>query len=229
MSEKKTVGILFSGGLDSTYLVYKNLKEGNDVVPIYCSILNNEEKTKAEKIAIENLNKLFLEELDLFNFGRFYFKSINEIVRVDVINSMVLFSIEKNPQVPILIFTLLESVRKNITEFQIGYVRDDKKTSKDIKEFKNAYNSFGFVFNHALPVLKFPLLKISKIDIFNSMLPDEYLKHVTFCEEPVLINGEYVPCGDCGSCETYQKLGLFDDYLKIRKGEDKKELFLENS
>ena len=32
---KKTVGVLFTSGLDSTYLVYKNLEEGNNVILLY--------------------------------------------------------------------------------------------------------------------------------------------------------------------------------------------------
>ena len=59
MGEVKRVGVLFSGGLDSTYLVWKNLKEGNTVVPIYLEIANNEDKSKLEKNRIELLRKVF--------------------------------------------------------------------------------------------------------------------------------------------------------------------------
>lgn len=50
----KKVAILFSGGLDSTYLVWKNLKEGNVVLPIYVEIENNEVKTTMEKKIVLN-------------------------------------------------------------------------------------------------------------------------------------------------------------------------------
>lgn len=46
----KKVAVLFSSGLDSTYLIWKNLNEGNEVFPIYITISNNENKTILEKI-----------------------------------------------------------------------------------------------------------------------------------------------------------------------------------
>ena len=49
----KKVGVLFSSGLDSTYLVWKNLKDGNTVVPIYIEIENNKRKTILEKNRIK--------------------------------------------------------------------------------------------------------------------------------------------------------------------------------
>ena len=45
----KKVAVLFSGGLDSTYLVWKNLKDGNEVQPIYIEIQNNKVKSTIEK------------------------------------------------------------------------------------------------------------------------------------------------------------------------------------
>jgi len=55
----KKVAVLFSGGLDSTYLVWKNLNEGNIVYPIYIEIENNITKTILEKNRIELLYKEF--------------------------------------------------------------------------------------------------------------------------------------------------------------------------
>ena len=46
--EPKKVALLFSGGLDSTYLMYKNLEEGNIVYPYYIEVKNNEKKTELE-------------------------------------------------------------------------------------------------------------------------------------------------------------------------------------
>ena len=41
--------VLFSGGLDSTFLVWKLLKAGHKITTFYVSILNNDIKTKIEK------------------------------------------------------------------------------------------------------------------------------------------------------------------------------------
>lgn len=56
----KKVAVLFSGGLDSTYLVWKNLKDGNEVFPVYIEIENNEVKSKLEK----NRTKLLWREFE---------------------------------------------------------------------------------------------------------------------------------------------------------------------
>lgn len=45
------VAILWSGGLDSTYLVYSALRAGSTVTPIYVQIHNNCEKPAYEEIA----------------------------------------------------------------------------------------------------------------------------------------------------------------------------------
>ena len=51
-----TKAILWSGGIDSTYLLYKNLQAGHIVVPYYVDILNNKLKTEAEQQAIKLLS-----------------------------------------------------------------------------------------------------------------------------------------------------------------------------
>jgi len=67
----KKILIPFSGGLDSTYLVYKNLKEGNFVIPVYIEIIDavqNKiiiEKQQAKKIA-KKLKKRFNKYCETF-------------------------------------------------------------------------------------------------------------------------------------------------------------------
>jgi 7-cyano-7-deazaguanine synthase in queuosine biosynthesis len=72
----KKVAVLFSGGLDSTYLIWKNLKDGNQVFPIYVEIQNNETKTILEKNRTELLFREFSKE---FNSPEKYIRQIHEI------------------------------------------------------------------------------------------------------------------------------------------------------
>ena len=58
----KKVAVLFSGGLDSTYLVWKNLTDGNDVQPIYVEVENNQTKTILEKNRTDLLVQEFCKE-----------------------------------------------------------------------------------------------------------------------------------------------------------------------
>ena len=120
---QKKVGILFSGGLDSTYLIYKNLKEGNIVVPIYIEILNNENKSILEKNRIELLHKEFCKE---FNTEHYLYnnklKDIKYVLKYELnfCDNTLYFQ-----QMPIWILGLVNSQCLDIDEFQIGYISND--------------------------------------------------------------------------------------------------------
>ena len=71
MKKNKRIGIFFTGGLDSTYLVYKNLVEGNSVV-LYYTILKNNVNKNQEHIAgiflFQNLKKFEISHKNEFFF-----------------------------------------------------------------------------------------------------------------------------------------------------------------
>ena len=115
MGESKRVGVLFSGGLDSTYLVWRNLEDGNEVVPIYIEISNNENKSKLEKNRIEALWKLFDDV---------YGNKIDRIVysiKIDI-NAADNLTFK---QVPVWVSGLVYSQNHGVQELQIGYVGGD--------------------------------------------------------------------------------------------------------
>jgi hypothetical protein len=216
---KRVVGVLFSGGLDSTYLVWKNLKDGNIVQPIYIEIENNGNKTKLEKNRIELLFNEFSEEfsLDLI-------KSIKYPLIVSVnggFNSMLL------KQVPIWIMGLLTSQNNShhyndITELQISYVSGDDAMSY-LSEINSIYKAYNKMSAHPLVPLKFPMSKTSKYEITNE-LPQNYLDLIVSCEEPKNLNDkseiyDYDPCGYCAACKKIINYEGFGDGLskKYRK------------
>ena len=55
----KDILVLASGGLDSTYLIYDNLKKGNNVTALYVTVENNPTKNKSELMALELIRKYF--------------------------------------------------------------------------------------------------------------------------------------------------------------------------
>jgi tRNA U34 2-thiouridine synthase MnmA/TrmU len=61
MKDKKYF-VSWSGGLDSTFLIYKLLSEGYSVCSSYVKIGNNEEKTTRELNSIKNIIPLFKDE-----------------------------------------------------------------------------------------------------------------------------------------------------------------------
>jgi len=215
----KKIAILFSGGLDSTYLVWKNLKEDNIVFPIYVEIENNEVKTILEKNRIELLWKEFEKEFhknDSFNL-----KPIQYAVKVDVhANEGSLYF----KQMPIWIFTVvfLQGM-DNIDEIQIGYVSNDDAISY-LDDIQNIYKSYQAISEPMKP-LTFPLTKMKKRQMAEE-LPEQYRKYIFSCEIAKIKGSkdvefiEYEPCCECASCKTiiaseyYELKGFLDIYSK---------------
>ena len=225
----KKVAILFSGGLDSTYLVWKNLKDGNTVFPIYIEISNNKVKTIMEKNRIELLHKRFAEE---FNVDKSYYdcplKDIQYALTVDVTaNEESLYF----KQVPIWILGVLFSQGLEVSEIQIGYVGNDDAISylKDIQKIYKSYQAMS----EPLKPLVFPLVKERKYDIAKE-LPYIYRELIFSCEDARIIGSEeaelveYEPCCNCTPCRTiiatdYYSLGfpnIYEDMIRKRKIRD---------
>lgn len=214
MGKNKRVGVLFSGGLDSTYLVWKNLKEGNTVVPLYIEIQNNGDKPKLEKNRIEVLRTMFNEEFD----NRV--EDIRYSLSVEVISSSDGIHLQ---QVPIWLMGMLYG-QGELDELQAGYVANDDAISY-LSDIKKIYNSYRTMVDDLVP-LTFPLMKCQKWYIINE-LPMNYRNLTVTCEGPRIVGDEndeildYEPCGNCVACKkilNYDNFGggLSDKYKKLK-------------
>jgi hypothetical protein len=214
----KRVAVLFSGGLDSTYLVWKNLKDGNHVVPIYVEIENNHIKTVLEKNRVELLHKEFEKEFPCDYDGR-KIRDINYALKVSVGTSESSLYFK---QMPIWIFALMYCQSLEIDELQIGYVGNDDAISY-LNDLQNIYNSYQPIFETMKP-LAFPLSKYHKYMMVTE-LPKQYLKLVVSCEQPTIVGKEdveiiqYEPCGVCTPCKNiiagnYYGSNNFPEYYK---------------
>lgn len=195
----KKIAILFSGGLDSTYLMWKALKAGHEAYPIYIDIRNNDTKSLIEKqqceLIIKELNKEFKKDIFL-----------NKTITVDVHNHDNLGFAQ-----PFLWSTLVNvGLPREISEVQIGYVFGDDVIAY-IPEIKKIYNS-AKPFVKDQPKITFPIIKTHKDDIVYD-LPKQYRKLVVSCENIQLKNYSitnkdtgfkyrfFEPCGDCEICK----------------------------
>jgi len=213
----KKVIVLFSGGLDSTYLIWKNLKDGNIVKPLYFEIENNMDKSSIEKQQINLLwNQFNIEFKDNI-------KPIEYTIKINIhlsgTNELTFV------QVPIWLLGILFSIDRNYDEVQIAYVGNDDAISY-LKEIKNIYKSYQEITNNLIP-LKFPLRKNFKHDILNE-LPLNY-RNLTFsCENPKIIsninnNIIFEPCGCCEPCKKIIISNNFDFGLDEKYNNAKKE------
>lgn len=205
MKAKKSVAVLMSGGLDSTYLIYKNLLEGNTVYPIYIKIENNTEKIKLEEYVIDKLLERFRNK---YSWDKL--KDLHKVLSVDIKDRYcgLIFV-----QAPIWLTGILFITDLPVDEIQIGYVSGDDALSY-LDDFKRIYNSYKSILHSKCPKLTFPLKKANK-ELMSGELPQEYKDLIFYCESPVLDDnaegGEL--CTWCPSCKRYKYLGL--DHIGI--------------
>lgn len=209
----KKVAVLFSGGLDSTYLVWKNLTDGNDVQPIYVEVENNQTKTILEKNRTGLLVQEFCKEFP----GKIH--DIRYMIKVNVhaIEDSLYFK-----QVPLWILATIFSQDLNVDEIQIGYVSNDDAISY-LQDIQNVYKSYEPLMRYLKPLV-FPLSKKPKHDMAHE-LPEIYRKYIFSCEMATIIGSEnaefieYEPCCECTPCghiieSDYYGFGIFPDNYK---------------
>lgn len=198
MSKVKNIGVLFSGGLDSTYLIYKNLKEGHNVTPIYIEIENNSNKSILEKNRIELLLNEFKKEFS--GYERLSGTKFVTNIFMGESGDGLFFK-----QIPIWILGLIYAQGQKFHEFQIGYVCNDDAVSY-IDVIQKIYKSYREILDFQIP-LKFPIIKMKK-EMIASELPKNYMDLVVSCENPTIIGSikdeiiNYEPCCCCVPCNT---------------------------
>jgi 7-cyano-7-deazaguanine synthase in queuosine biosynthesis len=220
MEANKKVGVLFSGGLDSTFLVWNNLKKGNEVYPFYIEIKNNRDKPILEKNRVQLLFEMFYKEYsDLIRCPKY-------ILNVDVTDNNSELHLQ---QVPVWILGLLFSQVHGLDEIQIGYVMNDDAISY-ISDIKKIYNSYNRISEPLIPI-SFPLKKWKKEMIIQE-LPMKYRELTVTCEEPTIIGNrnnvvgigeetkplEYRACGRCVACQRIIANRYYEEIPESYKG-----------
>lgn len=195
----KKVLIPFSGGLDSTYLVWKNLKEGNRVTVVYFEIENNKNKVKLEKIHRDKIFKELKKEFPNTLFEEYFEYKIGA---GGIKNNYSLI------QVPIWMLGVFMASSPEYDEIQMGYVMNDCAISY-LKEISDLYKALQLFSNDKkYPELTFPIIKEHKTEILRT-LPENLLKYVYSCENPDILNDDeneivYRNCCHCVPCNSYK-------------------------
>lgn len=185
---QKKVAVLFSSGLDSTYLVWKNLKEGNKVLPFYIQINNNINKKLVEKQNVVLLFEKFRKE-----FG-------NQIEHPEMILDLMVYRAWnglKFQQVPIWLFALNYVRDSDVDEIQIGYVSNDDAISYTDEIVKTYENQRWFFNNEKIKTrLTFPLVKEKKEQMLKELRETEYVKFIFSCENPTIVDEKFIKTED---------------------------------
>ena len=181
---------MWSGGLDSTALVWRYLTRGYQVSAGYIAFRNNTWQTACELRAIDRM-------LPLLEQHNFKFKGVIGWFKwnyVDNINLRYAHSI--------VTITFSAMLNETFDEMAIGVVRDDRVTQEEIRKLHAVFRSMRPLMSRKNKLV-FPLRRTFKKTLLGS-LPIELSKHIWSCTNAERRRG-YKPCGQCSRCKQYAK------------------------
>jgi len=190
--------IPFSGGLDSTYTLYRNVLSGNEVTAAYFEITNNSYKTSIEKRQTRRIIDLISE---------MYGVRVNMSHPCQIGLDTTSFSLVQCVTWVYSLFSITNFM--SYDEVHISYVTGDDAIGY-IQDIQNLYDSMiafteikrdSFGEQKKYPKLVFPLVKTSKEDIIH-LLPQNIIDLCYSCENP---SGMPYDC-DCVPCKKYRYL-----------------------
>ena len=200
-----------SGGFDSTYLLIKNLQNGDNVFPIYIHV-NCIDPIK--QIIESTVIKSIIEKL------KPRFNNLHELIEIEMGIDNIRDIFSSQPVFWILgLFNEVKN-RKNYADYDevhIGYIMQDSALSylKEIKTYWKAMFSFS-IQKYSVPKLVFPLTKYHKVMIINELYryDSDILSSCWTCERPVMHRAKkktdntietYIePCGICDPCLKFK-------------------------
>jgi len=186
VADKHRAYVFWSGGLDSTTLIYLLLTRGYKVCAGRVLLDNNGAQLAAESVAIEHLTALLNRDFP----ERF---TCEEAMKVEVkscCDEMILSQ-------PVLWVTAAAMVAKDCEVVAFGYVMHDCAISF-LPEIVAAYEALTSFRCGIIPRIVFPFRKNMKEELIH-LLPEEYQARIVWCERPTK-RGKV--CGSCKSCQT---------------------------
>jgi len=199
----------FSGGIDSTYLLYKLLSENKNILIHHCQLENHENRAIPENIATNQILKYFNDNnLGTFKYVNtgFHYGNAGYIVKDVEVIAFMSSVILRNPEF------------SNIKEIAISANSEDETTNpNDISMIRR-----GKILDAILPSnsninLTYPIIHMSKREIIDDM-PEELFKMTWFCRKPIYFNKDGVHISGymqdeqvdswkvCGSCRTCKQV-----------------------
>lgn len=202
--------IVFSGGMDSSFLLYKSLLEG-DVHTCYIRGSQGPIKVEAELAA----RKRLIEIATMLTGNQVLSDTIVHIGFIETNKTTYhstggsysrsefgVFPDSSWKQAPQWMFGLgLVADGWVHSEIRMGYVMFDD-INEHLPDMSKAWDYISRFTKHHPISLKFPLSKTNKGAILENM-PPEMLQKVWICELPEFNRKhQFIPCGKCPACET---------------------------
>jgi 7-cyano-7-deazaguanine synthase in queuosine biosynthesis len=195
MENKKTILLMFSGGLDSTGVLYKLLTEKDyekfDIHVHHVNLKNRENRYRAENIAIGNIKKYFkTNNFREFEYSEttFEFPSFNNryFYDVDIYNFIAGNLCRQMPYIEYV---------------AIGRIITDMINNLNIR--KTSDNIFSEYVKLEKKI--YPLNSFTKQQIVD-FLPSDLTELTWSCRTPVYIKGIPTKCDTCMTCRELKKV-----------------------
>jgi 7-cyano-7-deazaguanine synthase in queuosine biosynthesis len=191
----KTLFVLWSGGVDSTYLLQRCLSDPQygHVFAGHVVVENNAAKAEAELRAIDELVPLLYER-----YGHFSYLGVVQRVHFTKTNPNLAFK-----QVPVWLLALIAALHPPVDEVALGYIRNrspEPDVTAHIDDIQRIYAACQPLMHRPMPRLVFPLLDVDKAEVLSRI--DPALRDLcVYCEYPVKQDdGRLLPCGRCRVC-----------------------------
>ncbi len=223
----KTVNVLWTGGLDSTYRVLELSRTDVTIQPYYLAYVNP--STKYEIRAIRQITKVILSRpetkctlLPLKVVQASRIKANTEITSAwDKLHGLYQLGSQYD--------WIARFAAQNELTLELGIEKDDKESTivrclsncggysilndEEVVVSENATEEAKLVFkNMRFPLPLFNMTKEDEIAQFKKWDATDVMDLTWFCYRPV--NGK--PCGLCDPCKTYIEVGLGDRIPKNR-------------
>jgi 7-cyano-7-deazaguanine synthase in queuosine biosynthesis len=214
--DKKHI-VLWSGGCDSTLLLYELLDaygSKNVIAVSYNYPWLHPTKAKIEsnhREAFKSKMKLLGERFSNFNHHEFGINMIGDkVMSIPPLNGL--------PQAMGWLFMIPMYANEN-SYIYAGYVKDDDFSTGGYKHhYTNIFDSVNKLIGRENLTLRLPYVGLSKYEIISNLIKNEIYDTAWYCEMP---SSEHSPCMECHPCQahisslTYLSMFSNDVYVKL--------------
>lgn len=228
-TNKRLPLILFSGGLDSTFLLFEALKK-SDVDVVYVRHHNiREEKINKEKEASEQILELLQYDTRLRERYDIKYRVRRKLWAHGQFNNLGNYpgpGAIVMPQPVMWLSAILSSINlRDTSDVEMAYVQGDCAIAR-LNYIRDGWSNLLYAcFDYDglgghWPDLRFPLVFMSKAEIIQRM-PKKLTELTWSCELPIRVSDtEIKACGECVPCIT-RKVAEYHHSLKYKDVEAK--------
>ena len=224
--KNKTV-LLFSGGVDSTALLYRQLRDTSDIIYVHhINFLNIEDRAYCEKIACVSIVNYLRENIRPFLYSESTFNwPGRDFIGWDIVTAMYIGALATRDVM------IGDVKKKEYDEYSYRVAIGDNADDFNSYQWKTPVAQGIFALaslsvpwkNQVIPQIIQPIAHLKKKDLIDDM-PRELFDLTWTCRHPVLSRQEkaFKECGTCISCKALKELGYFrDTQLCINPGGNK--------